>query len=220
MLSVCTPELTSGVDRYRDYIVKTLAAGMCRINIYRELVIKGLKCGKTAAYNYMNYLAKVYHIEPSYMKDTTPEQKNIQNHIQQFDYISRRDVFRFLWIGNELKPEHLSYLVNTYPKFGSLYICVKEFKQIFKTKYQSLLYCFIEKYSKSAINQLAGFVKSLINDLEAVENAVSSPLSNGFVEGTNCKLKMLKRTMYGRCRRELLAAKLMLHVDCYTAICG
>ncbi|NFB73608.1 transposase, partial [Clostridium butyricum] len=34
--------------------------------------------------------------------------------------------------------------------------------------------------------------------------------SNGFVEGTNSKLKMIKRTMYGRCSKKLLAAKLML----------
>ncbi|MBQ3414356.1 MAG: transposase, partial [Clostridia bacterium] len=37
-----------------------------------------------------------------------------------------------------------------------------------------------------------------------------SDLSNGFVEGTNSKLKMIKRTMYGRCGKKLLAAKLML----------
>ena len=35
-------------------------------------------------------------------------------------------------------------------------------------------------------------------------------LSNGFVEGTNSKLKMIKRTMYGRCGKELLTAKLIL----------
>lgn len=31
---------------------------------------------------------------------------------------------------------------------------------------------------------------------------------NGFVEGTNSRLKMIKRTMYGRCGRQLLEAKL------------
>ncbi|WP_425458205.1 transposase [Blautia producta] len=36
-------------------------------------------------------------------------------------------------------------------------------------------------------------------DLSAVENSVFSPLSNGFVEGTNSKLKMVKRTMYEGC---------------------
>lgn len=46
------------------------------------------------------------------------------------------------------------------------------------------------------IKPLANFVTGWENDLEAVENAVSSPLSNGFVERTNSKLKMVKRTMY------------------------
>ena len=47
------------------------------------------------------------------------------------------------------------------------------------------------------------------NPICEIENSVASPLSNGFVEGTNNKLKMVKRTMYGRCSRQLLEAKLM-----------
>ncbi len=46
--------------------------------------------------------------------------------------------------------------------------------------------------------------------LSAAGNAAAGPLSNGFAEGTNSKLKMIKRTMYGRCGKELLAAKLVL----------
>ena len=42
-----------------------------------------------------------------------------------------------------------------------------------------------------------------------MENSVVCELSNGFVEGTNSKLKMVKRTMYGRCYKTLLAARLM-----------
>ncbi|MCC8061439.1 MAG: transposase [Clostridiales bacterium] len=34
-------------------------------------------------------------------------------------------------------------------------------------------------------------------------------MSNGFVEGTNSKLKTIKRTMYGHGSRKLLAAKMM-----------
>ena len=45
-------------------------------------------------------------------------------------------------------------------------------------------------------------------DIDAVENAVAYDHSNGFVEGTNSRLKMIKRTMYGRCGRKLLEAKL------------
>mgnify|MGYP004613628935 CR=1 FL=1 len=66
---------------------------------------------------------------------------------------------------------------------------------------------FIEKYKNSSLKEISRFASGLERDLPAVENAVASPLSNGFVEGTNSKLKMIKRTMYGRCGKELLAAK-------------
>ena len=48
----------------------------------------------------------------------------------------------------------------------------------------------------------------LKRDIDAVENAVAYNFSNGFVEGTNSRLKMIKRSMYGRCGKQLLAAKL------------
>ena len=73
----------------------------------------------------------------------------------------------------------------------------------------SLLYLFIEKYAKSGLQEISRFAAGLARDIDAVENSVASPLSNGFVEGTNSKLKMVKLTMYGRCSRRLLEAKLM-----------
>lgn len=72
-----------------------------------------------------------------------------------------------------------------------------------------LLYLFIKKYKTSSIKELSKFAVGLEKDLDAVENSVASSLSNGFVEGTNSKLKMVKRTMYGRCNKALLSAKLM-----------
>ena len=70
----------------------------------------------------------------------------------------------------------------------------------------------INKYKESPIKLIKKSAESMENDFEAIENAVSSLLSNGFVEGTNNKLKMVKRTMYGRCGCRLLAAKLMVRV--------
>lgn len=89
-----------------------------------------------------------------------------------------------------------------------LYACMREFRNVFKKKSVILLYLFIEKYKKSSIKGLRSFAKGLENDLDAVENAVAYDYSNGFVEGTNSRLKMIKRTMYGKCNRELLEAKL------------
>lgn len=50
--------------------------------------------------------------------------------------------------------------------------------------------------------------KGLENDLNAIENAVAYDYSNGFVEGTNSRFKKIKRTMYRKCNKELLEAKL------------
>lgn len=72
-----------------------------------------------------------------------------------------------------------------------------------------LLYLHIEKYKTSELKAIARFAIGLEKDLDAVENSVASVLLNGFVEGTNSKLKMVKRTMYGRCSKLLLATKLM-----------
>ena len=46
-----------------------------------------------------------------------------------------------------------------------------------------------------------------------MENSVASELSNGFVEGTNSKLKMVKRTMYGKCRQEAYSGNLIYAKD-------
>lgn len=53
-------------------------------------------------------------------------------------------------------------------------------------------------------------MKGLKKDIDAIENAVVSPLSNGFVEGINNRTKMIKRVMYGRCGIELVSAKIVL----------
>ena len=75
--------------------------------------------------------------------------------------------------------------------------------------HRNIQYLFIERYKNSDLKEIFRFANGLEKDLEAVENSVACELSNGFVEGTNSKLKMVKRTMYGRCSKALLAAKLM-----------
>lgn len=87
--------------------------------------------------------------------------------------------------------------------------CIREFREIFQKKSMPCLYLFIVKYKNSDLKELFRFASGIERDLSAVENVVASALSNGFVEGTNSKLKMIKRTMYGCCSKELLAAKLI-----------
>ena len=124
------------------------------------------------------------------------------------DYITREGIFRYMWMNTELTVEHKNFIYDHYPAVWELHCCIKEFRNIFKKRNVPLLYLFIEKYCKSKIKALKSFAEGLKRDIDAVENAVVYDYSNGFVEGTNSRLKMIKRTMYGRCRKRLLEAKL------------
>jgi transposase len=56
---------------------------------------------------------------------------------------------------------------------------------------------------------MQAFVGQLRRDILAVDAAVTTPWSNGQVEGQVNRLKTLKRQMYGRAGVELLRARLM-----------
>ena len=63
------------------------------------------------------------------------------------------------------------------------------------------------------IHALQRFVRTLRQDLSAVEGAMTERWSNGPVEGQVNRLKTLRRQMYGRAGVELLRARLLPHRD-------
>ncbi|WP_243134804.1 transposase [Acetobacterium wieringae] len=207
--ALCCREPQSCADRYHDYIVKSLIAGMIRKDIYREIIKQGYPGKMTAAYDYMNKLIQNQGIEIAVYRSSSIEAIERKKQLNKFDHLSRREIFRFLWMNEDILPKHRDYLMVNYPIIWELYKCVKEFRRVFKEKSLPQLYLFIDRYKESELKPLAIFATGLEKDLEAVENAVMSDLSNGFVEGFNNKLKMIKRTMYGRCGQKLLTAKLM-----------
>ena len=103
-----------------------------------------------------------------------------------------------------------TYVLEKYPILIQLKKCVCEFRNIFQTQNPALLRTFMDNYLNSEIKKIKGFVKGLLNDFDAVDLAVSSSLSKGFVEGINNKIKLIKRVMFGRCSLPLLKAKIIL----------
>lgn len=207
--SLCRKNFRSGMDQFYDYIIKELSAGISRRDVYRSLLMKGYLGGRTVTYDYMNKIIERFQIDIAVYKSSTPEAIQRKKSLQKYDHISRNGIFRFLWMGAEITAAHKEYLMDNYPQLKELFICIREFREIYQRRSMPLLYLFIEKYKKSTLKELSRFSKGLEKDIAAVENSVASPLSNGFVEGINSKLKMVKRTMYGRCSKLLLAAKLM-----------
>ena len=53
------------------------------------------------------------------------------------------------------------------------------------------------------------FARALQHDLDAVQNALTTRWRNSQTEGQISRLKMLKRTVYGRASVELLRARML-----------
>ena len=63
--------------------------------------------------------------------------------------------------------------------------CINEFHHIFKYKEMARLNLYADEYSISGINELSSFVKGLNKDMDAVENTVTSNLSNNLQKNQN-----------------------------------
>jgi transposase len=85
------------------------------------------------------------------------------------------------------------------------------FYEVLSTVDIKKLDAFISKYQEDSIEAVAIFASGLKKDYDAVKNSLIYPrISNGPMEGTNNKIKMLRRRGYGRAGIELINALAVL----------
>jgi transposase len=83
------------------------------------------------------------------------------------------------------------------------------FRAILSRGKVATLHRWMEEASQTGIHAMERFVRTVKQDLSAVESAVTESWSNGPVEGQINRLKALKRQMYGRAGVELLRARVL-----------
>lgn len=73
------------------------------------------------------------------------------------------------------------------------------------------LTAFINNYKACGVDLFETYAKGLCEDFSAVKNAIlNRNISNGPIEGINNKIKLLRRTRYGRAKIELTNAVAVL----------
>ena len=95
------------------------------------------------------------------------------------------------------------------PGFAVMRKLVLNFRSLLRAGKLAALRRWMKRAQKTGIYALTRFVRTLQQDLRAVEAAVTKPWSNGPVEGHINRLKTLKRQMYGRAGVKLLRARLL-----------
>ncbi len=73
------------------------------------------------------------------------------------------------------------------------------------------LTAFIENYKACGVDPFVSYARGLEKDFDSVKNAIlNRTISNGPIEGINNKIKLLRRTRYGRAKIELINALAVL----------
>jgi len=83
---------------------------------------------------------------------------------------------------------------------------ILEFQGIIRQKALADLDAWI---SRASVSLVAAFANGVSKDKAAIEAAIALPWSNGQTEGQVCKLKLVKRQMYGRGNLDLLQASVI-----------
>ena len=133
---------------------------------------------------------------------------------ESVEYIDKKWMIRLLYKPLEklkgITPTQLTAIFTDYPLAERVINLVGEFKSLLKAKNPDALISWMDKAATLSIPELDAFVGGLKQDIDAVMNAISTEYSNGLVEGTINKIKVVKRIMYGRCRFDLLRKKCLL----------
>lgn len=95
-------------------------------------------------------------------------------------------------------------LVESSPEIAEAQIVAKEFNRILKQRDHGAFTNWMEQATQSGIPEMKKFALGLARDRAAVVAALEYEWSNGPTEGHINRLKMLKRSMYGRAKFDLL----------------
>ena len=101
-------------------------------------------------------------------------------------------------------------VMSMFPEASRIYEIIKDFKNIMFSKKSDELNTWIKNTRKYNIPEINSFLNGIERDLDAVKNGIKYDYNNGLAEGSVNKIKLIKRTMYGRCSFNLLKQKVLL----------
>ena len=103
----------------------------------------------------------------------------------------------------------VSQLRQTCPAFTTVIDLSQRFLTMVRQRDKSGLNCWMRDALQSGVSAVAHFAKGLGQDHAAVEAALSLSWSNAQSEGQVNRLKLVKRSMYGRAGFELLKTRVL-----------
>jgi len=209
LLAESSRPVFSKQEPFQQEIISMINNKIILKDVYFAIIKKGYAGGRTQFYKYCEHLAEMEMVESAgnlRIDEFRDEQTKLKYH-----YVTRNQIFKYIWSGDDdIGKDDIEFIKTSFPVVKVLSGCIFNFRNIFEKKSKEALAEFITSYKDSEYKSIKSFIKSIQKDIEPVTNAVVEEYSNGFVEGTNNKLKAIKRVGYGRCKLPLLKSKIVL----------
>jgi transposase len=213
------PEITlrrrmpSILDRWEPYLLGRWQAGCHNaLQLYREIHEQGYAGSCPLVSRWAARYRKEHPDPPTAVAATTPEPPATQ--IQS----SRRRLSpsQAAWLlvqppADLTEEEHaaLDKLQKAVAEVATAYTLAQDFIRMVRERTVDALADWIARAAASSVAELGSFATGLQRDLAAVTSGLSLPWSNGQVEGQINRLKLIKRTMYGRASFDLLRKRVL-----------
>jgi len=110
---------------------------------------------------------------------------------------------------SEDKKARLKAILARCPQLHTMADLVASFANILCNRRGEQLTEWLETAEAADLPDLHAFAAGLRRDLAAVTNGLTLPYSSGAVEGTVCKIKAIKRSMFGRANFDLLRKRVL-----------
>jgi len=201
---------TSAVDPYRPHLAARWAAG-CRDSaaLFQEIQALGFAGGRSTVADYLAAWRTGPRRRGPYAPGPTgepppPPPVRVPS--------PRQTRWLLLRAADDLKPEQRAYreeLLATAPAIALGTQLIADFRRLVRGRDHAALAPWLAEARASGLKELTAFVAGIERDRAAVEQALLSAWSNGQTEGQITKLKLLKRSMYGRAGLELLKCRLL-----------
>lgn len=108
--------------------------------------------------------------------------------------------------------ELLEESIVKYLHLDEIKVAISGFSSVIKSKSVYLLDKWLKQHETSNIKQIKSFVNRVRKDYQSIKIYVIYSYNNGVLEGNVNRLKMIKRTMYGRDSFNLVRKEVLLNI--------
>ncbi len=184
--------------------------------LYRELTAQGYKGSSRAMYSYLAILETPQGRSSMPSPSKSPESKSIPSSPALLENFSaQRATWLFLCHQeklSEIQEHELTLIRQASPSAETAYCLAQAFMQMIWRHTGEQLDTWLSSVEASHLPELKSFARGIQQDRAAVVAGLTLPWSQGPLEGHVNRLKLIKRSMYGRAKLPLLRAR-VLHGD-------